>query len=118
VQGEAQAIMRCAPAPVGSASAPNRNFDITPSATGGVASQWVVPGTGAGLPGCWITLTNYSTANINFCAGDANTIADAAATDSVLIPGASQDYWLNVGIDRLRFRGAAIPAVSAHRSSL
>lgn len=115
MQGESQAIMRVAPAPAGGNKI-NRNFDITPAVDG--SAEWVVPGMGSQQMGCWVTLTNYSTANIRFNSGDALTIVNAAATDSVLVPGATQDYWLQSGLDRLRFIGAATPGVSAHRSSV
>lgn len=120
MQGEAQAIMRVGPAPVGS-TALNRNFDITPAVDG--SSEWQVPGTGPGIEGCWITLTNYSSAVIRFCTGTSTagtnvTIANAAATDNALPAGATQDFWMNVGIDRVRFIGAATPGASAYRSSI
>jgi hypothetical protein len=125
MQGEAQAIMRVGPAPTGS-GALNANFDITPAVDG--SAEWPIPGAGTNnqggaLPGCWITLTNYSAANIRFCtgvsvAGRKDSIANASATDSVLVPGATQDWWCGPGVDRVRFNGAATPGVSAHRSSV
>lgn len=124
MQGEAQAIMRVGPAPAGS-GAINANSDITPAVNG--SAEWQIPGTGysaTGEPmqGCWITLTNYSTANIRFCIGTSvpgnRAIANAVATDSVIVPGATQDWWCPPGIDRVRFNGAATPGVSAHRSSI
>lgn len=112
--------MRVGPAPVGG-TALNRNFDITPAADG--SSEWQVPGAAPNQPGCWITLTNYSAAIIRFCTGTSTagtnvTIANAAATDNALPPGATQDFWMNVGIDRVRFLGAVSPGVSAYRSSI
>lgn len=106
--------MRVPPAPVGGAET-NRNFDITPAVDG--SASWTIPGMAVGQPGCWVTLTNYSSATVRVVSGPAN-VASAAATDFALTAGATQEWWCNPGVTTFKFNGAATPAVSAYRSSI
>lgn len=122
MQGEAQAIQRVGPAPA-SSSLPNRAFRI-PANVGGTAN-WTIPGMAVGQPGCWITITNIGTAATDLLAFSCQAstqpggivIADSA-NDFVIPPGATVDYWVNTGMDTVRFAGPATAIASCHRSSI
>lgn len=120
--GEAQAIQRVAPAPASATSANNRAFRI-PAAVDGSAS-WSVPGTGQGKPGCWVTITNIGTASTDilcFCAGSSSyaTVPNCAtATDFAIPPGGTQDFFLQSGVDTIKFGGPVTAIASCARTSL
>lgn len=116
-----QAVRRCGPARAADTTKVNRAFR-TPANAGGTAS-WTIPGTGPGFPGCWITITNLGTAatdlltvNIQRTSEGALQIADTA-TDFVMPPGTTQDFWCESGVDTVRFGGPATAIASHYRSS-
>ena len=120
---EAQAIRRVAPAPAAQTTAKNRAFRV-PAAVDGSA-EWEVPGTGHDIPGCWVTITNIGTTDTDvlcFCAYSSTQFPDgfdcATATDFALGPGATVDYWLDSGVDTIKFGGPVTAIASCHRSSL
>ena len=112
--------MRVGPAPA-SSNAPNRAFRV-PANIGGTAG-WTIPGTGVNFPGCWITITNIGTAVTDLlafsCQASAGglVITDTAA-DYVIPPGGTVDYWVNSGVDTVRYGGPATAIASCHRSSI
>lgn len=120
--GEAQAIRRVAPAPAASGLA-NRAFRFTAALDG--STEWEVPvspGTG-----CWVTIANIGPAATDilyFCAYSSGKFPSGflavSSTDLAISPGATVDYWLDPGVDRIKFASASTPTAiaSCHRSSL
>lgn len=117
-----QAVRRVGPARAADATKINRAFR-TPANAGGTAN-WTIPGTGPGLPGCWVTITNIGTnptdlLAVNFQRTSEGTIQIAdTATDFVIGPGTTQDFWCDPGVDTARFGGPATAIASHFRSSL
>ena len=120
---DAQAVKRVGPAPASDALKVNRAFR-TPAAVAGSAS-WTIPGTGSGSPGpgCWVTISNIGTALtdllcVSFQRSTETLINTATATDFVMPPGTTQDWWCEQGVDTVRFGGPVTAIASHYRSSL
>lgn len=118
---DAQAVRRIGPAPAADATKINRAFR-TPANAGGTAS-WTIPGTGPQFPGCWVTITNIGTATtdllaVSFQRSSEVLVIAATATDFVIGPGQTQDWWCDQGVDTVRFGGPATAIASHYRSSL
>ena len=121
------AVRRVGPAPASQSAALNRAVR-TPAAVNGSA-QWVIPGTGFTsngnvLPGCWVTITNTSlTATDLLCVSFWSTREGAhpnvaTANDFVILPGATQEFWCDPGIDSVKFGGPVTAIASHYRSSI
>lgn len=117
-----QAVRRVGPARAADTTKINRAFR-TPANAGGTAN-WTIPGTGPQQPGCWVTITNLGTGvadtlAVNFQRSSEGTIQIAdTATDFVMPPGSTQDWWCDSGVDTVRFGGPATAIASHYRSSL
>lgn len=125
----AQAVNRVGPAANSlGVAAINRAFR-TPAAVDGSAS-WTIPGaglatTGGMLPGCWVSISNIGTALTDLLVvafgrsgvtgGTPNAIS---ATDFVILPGTTQEFWCDAGVDTVKFGGPVTAIASHYRSCL
>lgn len=121
-----QAVNRIAPAaadtPVGNPSYINRSFRTAAAVNGSAA--WTIPGAGPGFPACWVTITNIGQVEtdlmvVRFGRSSEGTLANAAtATDFVILPGATQDFYCESGVDSVKFGGPVTAIASHYRSCL
>lgn len=121
-----QAINRVAPAALDTLSTNpsyiNRAFR-TPCAVDGSAS-WTIPGAGPGMPPCWVTITNISLTatdlmTVVFGRSSEGVLGNAeTAEDFVILPGSTQDFYCESGVDTAKFGGPVTAIASHYRSCL
>lgn len=104
----------------------NRAFRI-PAAVDGSAG-WTIPGAGVSsqgnaLPPCWVTITNISLVETDLMvvrfgrSHFAATLPNAStANDFVILPGATQDFFCESGVDLVKFGGPTSAIASCYRS--
>lgn len=123
-----QAVRRVGPAPSGSTEI-NRAFRTAAAVDG--SALWQIPstglmsGNGGCFPGCWVTVTNIGQLAsdlmvVNFWStvtglAHANALS---ATDFVVLPGQTQEFWCNSGINQMKIGGPVTAIASHYRSSL
>lgn len=116
------AVRRVGPARAGDTTKPNRAFR-TPAAVDGSAG-WTIPSAGPQAPGCWITVTNIGVLATDLLvvtcqrSSEGAPVNAATATDFVVVPGTTQDWWCDQGVDTVRFGGPVTAIASHYRSSL
>lgn len=120
------AVRRVGPAPFGSGKL-NAAFRTAAAVNG--SAQWTIPGTGFtasgnALSGCWVTITNISLTPtdlmvVSFWATNEGAHANAlTASDHVIMPGATQEFWCDPGINSVKFGGPVTAIASHYRSSI
>lgn len=119
----AQAVNRVGPAANSLSTLINRAFR-TAAAVDGSAS-WTIPGTGPQLPGCWVSITNIGTALTDLLvvafgrsSVSGGTPNAASATDFIVLPGTTQEFWCDAGVDTVKFGGPVTAIASHYRSCL